>query len=185
MGNETKKSHSRRNGNGDYQKFFTGVGIDIGCGNDPINPPFALKVISFDKKYGNDAYDLSDFKYHYFDFVYSSHCLEHLEEPEKALREWWRVLKPGGHLIVVVPEYTLYEKRHQPSEFNSDHKSFFTMENLYEYLKGLPGRQVLRLQINDDGFDYNDKVSDQTQKGAQAEIEAVIKKPLDPYWGDL
>lgn len=40
------------------------------------------------------------------DFVLSSHCLEHLANPLAALREWRRVTRPGGHLLLVVPDPT-------------------------------------------------------------------------------
>jgi SAM-dependent methyltransferase len=38
-----------------------------------------------------------------FDFVLSSHCLEHLANPLAALREWLRVCRDGGHLVLVLP----------------------------------------------------------------------------------
>jgi len=38
-----------------------------------------------------------------YDFVLSSHCLEHLANPLAALAEWRRVLRPGGRLVLVVP----------------------------------------------------------------------------------
>lgn len=38
-----------------------------------------------------------------FDFVVSEHVLEHLGNPLKALREWGRVLKPGGKLFLFLP----------------------------------------------------------------------------------
>ncbi|MBM4131369.1 class I SAM-dependent methyltransferase, partial [bacterium] len=38
-----------------------------------------------------------------YDFVLSSHCLEHLANPLAALAEWRRVLRPGGSLVLVVP----------------------------------------------------------------------------------
>jgi SAM-dependent methyltransferase len=38
-----------------------------------------------------------------YDFVLSSHCLEHLANPLKALREWVRILKDNGTLFLVVP----------------------------------------------------------------------------------
>ena len=38
-----------------------------------------------------------------YDFVLSSHMLEHTANPLRALGEWRRVLKPGGALILVVP----------------------------------------------------------------------------------
>ena len=39
-----------------------------------------------------------------YDFVASSHCLEHVANPIKALREWARVLKPGGAFALVLPD---------------------------------------------------------------------------------
>lgn len=38
-----------------------------------------------------------------YDFVMSSHMLEHSANPLKALREWLRILKPGGTLLLVLP----------------------------------------------------------------------------------
>jgi len=61
-----------------------------------------------------------------FDFVYSSHCLEHLLDPFEGFRHWFRVLRPGGHLIVMVPDEDLYEQGVFPSTFNRDHKWTFT-----------------------------------------------------------
>ena len=37
------------------------------------------------------------------DFVFSSHCLEHLKNWEKALKEWHRVLKSGGIIFLYLP----------------------------------------------------------------------------------
>jgi len=38
-----------------------------------------------------------------YDFVLSSHMLEHTANPLRALAEWKRVLRPGGALVLVVP----------------------------------------------------------------------------------
>jgi len=38
-----------------------------------------------------------------FDIVLSSECIEHTEEPERALAEMLRVLRPGGLLVVTCP----------------------------------------------------------------------------------
>ncbi len=39
-----------------------------------------------------------------YDFVLASHVLEHVANPLRALREWKRVLKPEGVLLVLVPD---------------------------------------------------------------------------------
>jgi SAM-dependent methyltransferase len=41
-----------------------------------------------------------------YDFVLSSHCLEHLANPLAALHEWRRITRPSGHLLVIVPDPT-------------------------------------------------------------------------------
>jgi ubiquinone/menaquinone biosynthesis C-methylase UbiE len=41
-----------------------------------------------------------------YDFVISSHMLEHSANPVKALNEWRRVLKEGGPLLLALPEKT-------------------------------------------------------------------------------
>jgi SAM-dependent methyltransferase len=39
-----------------------------------------------------------------YDLVVSSHCLEHVANPLGALQEWRRVTRPGGHLVLVLPD---------------------------------------------------------------------------------
>jgi SAM-dependent methyltransferase len=38
-----------------------------------------------------------------YDFVLSSHMLEHSANPVRVLREWLRILRPGGTLFLVLP----------------------------------------------------------------------------------
>jgi SAM-dependent methyltransferase len=40
-----------------------------------------------------------------FDICFSTYVLEHLVFPERALAEMMRVLKPGGHLLLVFPDF--------------------------------------------------------------------------------
>jgi len=46
-------------------------------------------------------------------FVVTSHVLEHFPDPIKALKEWYRVIKPGGYIFMIVPykERTFDRKR--------------------------------------------------------------------------
>ena len=63
----------------------------------------------------------------FYDWVHSSHCLEHLRSPSCAITNWLRILKRGGYLVCVVPDEDLYEQRVWPSTFNSDHKATLTI----------------------------------------------------------
>lgn len=47
-----------------------------------------------------------------FDVVIASDVLEHIEDESKALREWTRVLKPGGKLLVFVPAHAYLWSEH-------------------------------------------------------------------------
>ena len=54
-----------------------------------------------------DAKDLSRFEDETFDELYASHVLEHFDyngQLQKALKEWYRVLKPDGKLYLSVPD---------------------------------------------------------------------------------
>lgn len=47
-----------------------------------------------------------------FDFIYSSTVLEHTQNPARVLEEAIRVLKPGGHLMFVYPNYGAFFEGH-------------------------------------------------------------------------
>jgi ubiquinone/menaquinone biosynthesis C-methylase UbiE len=65
---------------------------------------------------GSALNDVSDSSY---DFVLSSHNLEHFANPIKALKEWQRVLKLGGAIVLVLPYYRhTFDHRRQPTSVN-------------------------------------------------------------------
>jgi Methylase involved in ubiquinone/menaquinone biosynthesis len=43
------------------------------------------------------------FKKGVWDFVISSHVIEHFYDPIKTIKEWLRVVKPGGYVFMIVP----------------------------------------------------------------------------------
>lgn len=129
---ECSKSIMRRLSEANFiNRYFRGDGIDIGGAPDPL----AMYVELFPLMRGVRVWDLNDGDGQtlegvadaQYDFVHSSHCLEHLHDPEEGLRNWFRVLKPGGHMIITVPDEDLYEQGQFPSTFNGDHKWSFTI----------------------------------------------------------
>ena len=55
-------------------------------------------------QYIAEASDLSRIEGGVYDFVLSCHSLEHVANPIQALKQWMRTLKPGGELILVLPD---------------------------------------------------------------------------------
>lgn len=57
---------------------------------------------------------LTDVPKHFYDVVLSSHVLEHICNPLKALKSWHSVLKPGGKLVLLVPRRTMMNDHARP-----------------------------------------------------------------------
>ena len=55
------------------------------------------------RQYVAEACELGSIPDSAYDFVLSSHCLEHLANPLQGLGEWIRVLKDDGLLVLIVP----------------------------------------------------------------------------------
>jgi SAM-dependent methyltransferase len=188
MGNEISKTHERRLREGYFDTVFVGRGIDIGCGDDPVTSD----CIAWDKEQG-DAQLPPGIPRQSFDWVYSSHCLEDLPNPKSAIRRWWEVLKPGGSLLVVVPDEDLYEQGIWPSQFNHNRRWTFTTHkskswspcslSLAELAMTLPGHQIEWIRKCDAGYDYSSGVWDRTATPAEAHIELLVRK-LPGKWSD-
>ena len=130
--NEQSKAAKRRFSDGAFHvRYFVGDGIDIGGKPDPLGQ----YVNVFARMGGVRVWDLDDGDAQKMagvvdgsvDFVHSSHCLEHMVDVREALKNWIRIVKPGGFLIITVPDEDLYEQGQWPSRFNSDHKWSFTI----------------------------------------------------------
>lgn len=150
-------SKTRKVWTAEERRLINGEGIDIGCGPDPITPT----VQKFDREHG-DANEIDKYIHRSFDFVFSAHCLEHMRDPNTALASWWNLVRPGGHLIMIVPDEDLYEQGYWPSLFNSDHKSTFTISkeqswsprsfNVADLVNRLPDSEIVSMKLQDTGY---------------------------------
>ena len=53
------------------------------------------------------------FKDNTLDYVISSHVIEHYFDPIKALKEWNRVIKPGGYIFTIAPHVDRVPEEHR------------------------------------------------------------------------
>ncbi len=83
-------------------KYCHGRGIDVGAGQWPLKSAFPVR----DEKDVN-AYKLNIFKDNSLDYVFSSHCIEHLERWRDALSLWIRKLRQGGILFIYAPHKSM------------------------------------------------------------------------------
>lgn len=186
MSDETRKCTQMRKEKG-YDKFFQGKGIDIGCGTDIIDKSTwggITEVQPYDVQHG-DANTCDNLEDNTYDFVYSSHCLEHMHDPKIALTNWIRVTKSGGYIVFCIPHEVYYEKYNWPSRFNSDHKTSWAMEfksNLPksvfvpEFLASFDNVKVVLAETNLRNFDFNKFSQDQTRNDAICQIDVVLRK---------
>jgi len=179
VGTESQKTYLDKLQNGFFTKYMTGCGLDIGyagytSGAEAILPT----AIGIDKDY--PGYDLKTlpFASNTQDYVYNSHCLEHIGDYKQAMQEWFRVLKPKGFMIIVVPHRDLYEKKLKlPSIWNQDHKRFYTPASLLTEIEEslvVNSYRIRFLEDGDKGFDYSTAV--EKHSGGQYEITIVLEK---------
>jgi len=104
--------------------LLTGRLLDLGCGSKPYQDIFGARVhswIGLDLETKVSAADVLGsalrlpFGDGSFDSVLSTQVLEHVAQPEIVLRETYRVLRLGGHLVLTTPQTNpLHE---EPNDF--------------------------------------------------------------------
>jgi hypothetical protein len=104
-----------------------GRGYDIGCnkldwsfpGSMPIDPALDPKYHAMNLPYVN------------VDYIFSSHCLEHVDRWVDVLDYWYTCLKSGGVLFLYLPDMSQVYWR---PWHNRKHIHVFTPEIIYNYL---------------------------------------------------
>jgi SAM-dependent methyltransferase len=176
---ETAKARARREKEGFFVRYCRGRGLDVGYGGDLVSS----NARGYDIENGN-AQTLSGIPDESFDFVHSSHVLEHMVDVKLALQNWWRVVNPRGYLLLLVPDRDLYEKRQGlPSRWNADHKHFFLLDrdDLPDTLalvplieRTLPKVEFIYSKICDEGHTVTDPA---VHSDGEYSIEVVLRKP--------
>ena len=182
---EASKAMSRRKG----VPWFKGNGIDIGAGPDCIDKyknEFGFTSCRNWDLVDGDAQYLAGVADSTYDFVHSSHCLEHMVDVKASLKNWIRVCKSGGYIIITVPDEEMYEHNMWPSRFNGDHKWSFRIFrgtklhakslNVFDLLsKVWKDVEIIKVERIETSWNKDDP-RDQTLGDAECCIEIVLRK---------
>ncbi|OGH68390.1 MAG: hypothetical protein A3I29_04070 [Candidatus Magasanikbacteria bacterium RIFCSPLOWO2_02_FULL_44_11] len=115
-------------------KIEKAVGIDLSC-----NQALANEKISFLNGNLNNDLNLAD---NSVDLVTSLAVLEHLANPLKNIQEIYRILKPGGRLVLTTPtplskpilEFLSFKLGLINEDEVKDHKDYFNLKRLRDML---------------------------------------------------
>lgn len=168
------------------REYSKGSRLDIGCSKWPI--PGAEP---YDMEQGNAQTMQPIPDKLLYKLVWSSHCLEHLDDPHVAIRHWWNMVEEEGYLWLLVPDYHLHEHGTWPSK-NRKHKWAFSWQpdvygrhviRINALINELPNCRTMRVQVCDNEYDYsqwNNTNLDQSAGNAEVSLEVVLwKKELN------
>lgn len=136
--------------------YVTGDGLDIGCGGRSITPE--MKTLDIDPKKepdivaGMDNIPCPDES---FDYVVAQHALEHIDDQEKALTEWVRILRKGGYILIIHPDvqYTGVQKpiADNPGLQNDPYNKHYHERTLNQFIEFIMPLQRIGFTLVDSG----------------------------------
>jgi len=117
-----------------------GKGIDVGCNRLEWSFPGSLPVDP-----AINEYDALNFPYDDLDYIFSSHCLEHLYDWVDVLDYWTSKLKIGGVLFLYLPDYS--QEYWRPWN-NRKHLNIFSPTILKDYLEDKKYNNIFTSQVD-------------------------------------
>jgi SAM-dependent methyltransferase len=113
-------------------------GLDISSEAVSLSPDLPIKV-------ANLEVEKAPYEDNYFDIIYSKSFLEHLRSPELFAKEAYRILKPGGLFLSLVPDW---ESQYKTFYDDFTHRSPFTLPGLQDFylMNGFDGVSVKKFR---------------------------------------
>lgn len=136
-----------------------GRGLDVGSGSNPVSPDITAidsypneehergpdivwdaRLLDYRHIKDGHGYAGPGFPDHWFDFVYSCHVLEDFPDIKGVLNEWWRKIRVGGYLVLLLPDMEggRYPRVDDP-EGNPSHRTNVGVRYMTDVLTGLYG----------------------------------------------
>ena len=128
--------------------------LHVGCGNSKLNGAVGLdrlKLAAVDVVHDLDRTPWP-FTEGSFDVIYAHSVVEHVGDIVAFFDESWRILKPGGRMVIAVPYFRCVDAFTDPT-----HTHFFTAHSLDYFLNeesGLAGYSYSKHSFNKVAFWY-------------------------------
>lgn len=125
--------------------------LHIGPGKKALHGAVTIDII--DLLEVNIVHDLDSlpwpFKDNEFDLIFGHSVFEHLDRQIAIMEEMWRILKPGGRIVITVPHF-----RCTDAFTDATHKHFFTTQSMDYYIEGkaLAHYQYTKKRFKEIGF---------------------------------
>lgn len=154
-------------------QYCGGKGLDLGCGDekiaanalgiDIVKTPVVDLVMDISKKLPFMDGEL--------DYVYSSHALEHLDgEISEILKDWARVIRSGGFLVLYLPHRDYYK------EVNSSHVHSFCEKDIFSKLEEVGDIRILENRLDVGSGRYSFLVVAEKVEVANPDNELIRKR---------
>jgi SAM-dependent methyltransferase len=117
-------------GRGEFLRQFHALGLDVqGIDASPVAgkflPEVEIRICDLER-------EKTTYESDYFDIIYSKSLLEHFHHPETFIKEMYRILKPGGLILTLVPDW---ETNWRIYFDDFSHRSPFSRNGLEDFLK--------------------------------------------------
>jgi len=139
--------------------FLTGHGLDLGCGTEKICETAIgidiVKTPAVDICLDLSASDaLSIFSDCSMDYVFSSHCLEDFVATAGTIKEWWRLVKPSGYLILYGPDPNFYP-RIGTAGANVEHEHDLYWQQVWNIIKNFGNAKLIHASRHNESNEYS------------------------------
>ena len=125
-----------------FAKYFCeGIGYDIGCNRIEWSFPNSIPI---DPEI-NPKYDALNLPNQDVDYIFSSHCLEHLNNWVSVLDYWYDSIKVGGVIFLYLPDYS---QEYWRPWYNRKHKNIFTNKIIVDYFVSKKMKNIFYSEVD-------------------------------------
>lgn len=130
-----------------------GITYDLGCGKHKT----IITAIGVDIESGTDIQasidELPMVQDEVADMIISRHSLEHMKDTVKTLNEWRRILKPGGKIIIILPDHEVIDTLN-PTLSHGKHFHAFTRDSFRKVVETVPELYIEKLETVVPGWSF-------------------------------